>query len=474
MPKKGTLQGKHRETVLIFLSYVLCSALLILGKNNFTFRTIESYYRIFSYFSLALFVMQIVHIKWLGGKALSLAGLFLLLTNLYHFGAIWCVGLFNYRDFAMGFFFSPQYNNLLILRHAASFSFDGSAVIGLGLLWTMRNVPRRTVRCPIVSTEQLWSLGKWMFIITFPFRLFADAKGLYYSILGNYLDYYKNAVGGYVQAIGEFSICGALLMMIACRKKKNIGITIYLLSIFYCFICMFIGNRGHWLIYIILFTYLAARYFIKFRAKQVIAIVLTSFLCICFLNTIRETREATDRNMHTFTEEFASQLTEKNAVLGIVSELGNTFYTAYLSMQKVPQAIPYAYGSSYLKGFISVLPNWGESYQKIYDEAYFVKLYHVGGIGGSVIGEAYHNFGDYGLIMLFLISLLVGRVSLLFDDAIKRRDYLLIAYLVPLFTKILWWPRDSFASIPRPFVWGFLFVWGMSSLLETRAPKKKE
>jgi len=67
--------------------------------------------------------------------------------------------------------------------------------------------------------------------------------------------------------------------------------------------------------------------------------------------------------------------------------------------------------------------------------------------------------------MLLLIGLLVGRISLLFDDALARGDYLLIAYLVPLFTKMLWWPRDSFASIPRPFVWGFLFVWGMSGLL---------
>ncbi|GGO21873.1 hypothetical protein GCM10010980_23430 [Corynebacterium marinum] len=92
----------------------------------------------------------------------------------------------------------------------------------------------------------------------------------------------------------------------------------------------------------------------------------------------------------------------------------------------------------------------------------------VGQIGGSIIGEAHHNFGFLGIMCVLLaVGVLIGFLTL------KARTALVLALLGVITVLFLMHVRNSFAPIPFWFGVGILFV-GIAKLLSERQMKRAE
>ena len=55
----------------------------------------------------------------------------------------------------------------------------------------------------------------------------------------------------------------------------------------------------------------------------------------------------------------------KEFIKDIIVELGGTINTLYLTMQQVPDTIPYAYGATYPLSILSIIPNIGNIFTNI-------------------------------------------------------------------------------------------------------------
>ena len=56
---------------------------------------------------------------------------------------------------------------------------------------------------------------------------------------------------------------------------------------------------------------------------------------------------------------------EGDSIKDMIVELGGTINTLYLTMQQVPDTIPYAYGATYPLSILSIIPNIGNIFTNI-------------------------------------------------------------------------------------------------------------
>lgn len=90
-------------------------------------------------------------------------------------------------------------------------------------------------------------------------------------------------------------------------------------------------------------------------------------------------------------------------------------------------------------------------------------LARIGPAGGSIIGEAHHNFSTAGVaVVLFLVGTLFGVFSKSSPSAIRLGLYVVIA--APLFSHV----RNSFVPVVPAVMYGIVLVLGVTLLIQFR------
>jgi hypothetical protein len=192
---------------------------------------------------------------------------------------------------------------------------------------------------------------------------------------------------------------------------------------------------------------------------------------VTLLNTLASIRGIEGKTVIVFWEAFLKNFTG-SPIIDLVAELGGTINTIYLVINQVPNYIPYSYGSTYLASFLSVFPNIGGVFTEINTYAHYVNSLQGSALGGSFIGELYFNFSYLGVIIAIFVGVLVNKVSLKIEKNIYIGSYFNTAYYAPLFINFLWWPRDAFVSIVRPYFWGAMIIFCVSNIIIRKSNSK--
>lgn len=317
----------------------------------------------------------------------------------------------------------------------------------------------------------------WILIVLFfPLKIYVDIRNIISSLNGGYLEVFvkSGSIDGIIISIGYIAFAGfALLMMIYSLNNKKMAFKIYIFVNIYLAFTMLSGGRGHQIMLILFFLYLEHRMIYRINFKKAIPLLLVVYSLIIFLNSIVEIRSEGIKSVEQFITSIQSSI-EQSPILKLTEEMGGSIYTPYLTiLQQENDIIQPAWGSSYIKGLCNAVPNMGGVLTDCMIESHFANQLDTRSIGGSFIAESYFNFQYFGLILIFCIGVVIRKFSNYLDIYIEEKKFLAIAILLPVFTYGLWWIRDAFGDIVRPFFWGMIVIFAITIFVGKFEKEKK-
>ncbi|GAA2043558.1 hypothetical protein GCM10009720_25530 [Yaniella flava] len=141
-----------------------------------------------------------------------------------------------------------------------------------------------------------------------------------------------------------------------------------------------------------------------------------------------------------------------------LTELGSTLRVVATVVQWHEAGDPFRLGDTYTVSIARAAEQvtLGAQRLPVYED---MRLFNVeilnraGGIGGSVIGEAYHNLAEVGVVVIMaIIAIIMVAFSRGYGTASRMAIYIVVA--VPLFNHI----RNSFVPVVPAIVFGLIFV----------------
>lgn len=214
------------------------------------------------------------------------------------------------------------------------------------------------------------------------------------------------------------------LVFLALNNQKK-GILKYkIIYLLLSFSLFFLGSRSTAVSLII--AYLLYEYTVenkKIGIKEILIGILTLFLIPIFA----EIRVGGD---------FSFKLLKEAPIL-IMKELGFSIIPTIITINSVPEIRMYELGKSLIDGFIRVIPLHRYYYTPLeYGSNWVVEIQKTDfGLGYSLVGEGFLNFGKYLYIFAFLVGILYGLFLVITDENnIKQKITLLLSSQVLYFS----------------------------------------
>ncbi len=227
---------------------------------------------------------------------------------------------------------------------------------------------------------------------------------------------------------------------------------------------LMMGDRGAFIrlapVPIMAFHYFQRKIKLKWAAIAVLAVIFIS-------GVLSLTRTVTLLDVKKITAEYKHQqqgsrynIFEKTGL-----EFGSTIKIVVAAMAIVPSEHPYRYGKSYIDSILIAVPNiipgrirTSESTKDIVlwvnEMAYgtFLKW----GRGGSIVMEAYLNFGFIGTVIFF--SFLGCGYRCIYERFLFKPNLVRTVLLLTATGGMMLWIRNALAIAIRPPVWGLMFA----------------
>jgi len=426
--------------------------------------SLDSWLKAFSILTLGMLAFQIIVMKLRGMRLISLSFAFVVLSYVFHFGQIVFVGLlpeYDFQAFNIVLRLDQEY-----LKLASTFSLLVISLVVAGLVLVDRSPVRHlSTSKGSYNTELCKSVGWVMVITTFPIQVYLDILKVSLGLEFGYLATFKTGLPGIVGDLGFLSYTGWALLILSYSEKKRTSLLIFAFVTTYLLLTMISGHRGHQLTVIIFLSLLISRSTLKLSWKTLFLLALVGFFLVSIVNAVFYFRHLDERNVFQFLPLLFQQI-QLHPISELIAEMGGTIKTPTLVMQQIPSYRGYGYGSTYFLSSISVIPDVGDLFSEINMSASFAKNIVGNALGGSYIGELYYNFSFFGIPFALLVGLFVGAVSNKLDSLISSGNFLAVGYYSSLSMYILWWPRDSFQSILRPWVWGAMIVFLLKLIIQ--------
>jgi len=193
------------------------------------------------------------------------------------------------------------------------------------------------------------------------------------------------------------------------------------------------------------------------------AVVLASVMLVFVLPLVRAVRDISGEDRSTVQSVADGWQRVDNPLVSILSEMGGTLAVTAYTIDLLPAVRNFAYGESYLTAALSVIPNLsgsgslhptvshGTPAAWLMDTVDTSRAAVGGGLGYSLIAEAYFNFGwFFSPVALALLGFLYARLVFWAADRGGPAEAALIASFMLFF---LIYSRGESASIVRGVCW---------------------
>jgi oligosaccharide repeat unit polymerase len=334
-------------------------------------------------------------------------------------------------------------------------------VIGI-LISEPDKIKNKTIKSFENNLSECREIGKIILIFTFPLEVVLDLYRIYLAMTQGYLSTYSmvNIKGyGIILCIANFYLIGVCLLIVGNLNKKINSICIAIFFIAYAMLTMLSGGRSQGILAIIIILFILGNYVIKIKKSYVLITFIAAYLLFAVMNAITSIRMGSVISIQNIFSEFMHQLKYNKVILRVLEEFGNSIYTPSITVSKMGNELPYAFGSTYIKALISILPILGSDMQRILTEASYSNALNINSIGGSYIGELYYNFGFYSFPLAVFIGIFVNKVCYNFRKITISKNYVMLAYMIPVLSGLIWWARDYFTSFVRTTIWAGILIY---------------
>jgi len=459
-----------KKKINMLLSYLFMIFLIFIYIYSIRIYSFNKWIELFFLIVVIQMVFQIAIMIYMKVHFLSLSFIFLILTYFFHFGQLFILVLFP--EFENPIFNYILYYDHITVKNALSFSLFVILFTGLGMLLSMSDYSNSLKESGgkklfTLTSYQLRKIAWVIIFVTFPIQVFLDFTKIIISFREGYIATYFIGIPGFIGAIASISFSGFILLLLSYKNKPKIALKILIFIILYLIITMLIGNRGFQLIRIIMFLYVYNTAIAKINVKKLILYSFLFYFLTVFLVSIATVRAFTDNRAAIFLETFLDNIMG-NPLKILFSELGGTINTVCLTLQQVPQTRDHAYGLTYLASIFTIFPDVGDVFSDINQFSEFQKNLVGSALGGSYIAELYYNFSIWGIVIATGFGIFINKISEKLHFYLTNELYLHFIYLTPLYFQILWWARDNFSSLLRPFIWNLLFVYLVKEFLNIK------
>ena len=439
-----------KQSCLLFYLVILCGSFIL-----FPFFSVKEVF-ILSVIQSVLFSVYIY-------KKEKIISFFLIFWLISHFFSMSYLFIPNDPDIGSLIPFYLTTPDEVILKKAAIFAFYCHAFFSLGyLLYSMVPKKNRTTQNEKIQNEKTVSLIPQCFVIIglFP-KTFLLAKYLMLYRFGGYrsvITYVPNGIFSFLASLFDVGI----LLIIAHKYSHNKKILLPSIVFFlYQLLFVITGKRGGAISNVLAFFIIILSKKDSFLSlKNIIRISI--LICIALiglplLSKIRAVSNSGDRIEFLRTFFIENSDIVKLSFFSVCSEFGSAFLTIYYSIMYF--SIPNL-GYNYLVSFITIIPLTGSISSFVNSVVlYKNKLPITETLGGSYIGEAYYSFGIMGFVIFLLIGFILAFVSKKITYGIRKNKIRSLLIYLPLIPNLLWWIRDFFGPIVRPFVWIIMLVY---------------
>ncbi|MGH2114741.1 O-antigen polysaccharide polymerase Wzy [Aerococcus urinaeequi] len=415
------------------------------------------------------FLLNIFSYRQVGIKMMSLTGVFTLLNYAFHLAQPFIMLIAPKYDFA--FDASTAVSNSIYIESLVYSSLIIMAVSVGAMLYrsacTKKEYENTSIHPNerILRDDNLFRMGTYIFIFTFPLEAYLMISRLLTALRGGYLDTFNVELGGIPAFLATFSIVGVIMMILGSKENMQRGWMIYLAYVFFYAIAMLSGGRMWQIIKILLVTiYFVKTYDIKFTKKNIFWLMMLAYFGSGFLAAIADFRSY-DFSNNSFIQEAFVNVFQNNPVIGILDEFGGTVYTVGLVMERIPTSMNFSWGSQFITGFVSLLPNISDSVTQIVNDTNYVLQLNVPAIGGSFIGELYYSFHYFGVIFALFVGMLSQYITEKIEQGMAKKDYTFIIYSLLFQYSLISWVRGSSPTFYRNTIYSMILIYFINNVL---------
>lgn len=203
-------------------------------------------------------------------------------------------------------------------------------------------------------------------------------------------------------------------------------------------------------------------YYKKITKKNMFFLILLAFVGIFTMSLISSIRTSiyVSKDLQGLIKNAVISLWGNNFIVETVKELGNTQLINALVIKKCPEEIDFAYGASYLRMLISVVPNiWGGVHPSSIDvDSVFSPLYtKLCGLGSSFIAEAYWNFGFFSILFAVFLGMILAKhdrkLRVICENG-KNKTKIYLGFYTSFL--LIFWVRSSCNGMGRSMVYAMV------------------
>lgn len=217
----------------------------------------------------------------------------------------------------------------------------------------------------------------------------------------------------------------------------------------------------------------------EINKKTLIIISLFAVFLVVFLPMVTALRTYGNVDVEHMTETYNEMKTvdEEGFLYSFIHEFGNTVISLVIPIIRTGESDTYSFGLTYLLAPLSLSPKLpvalieSDFYRDAmffitkYPEARFINF------GGSILGEAFANFGWLGFLVLYFVGLLIKQIdNSIYMARTGQVSYysLLLIFVIP---NLLRWTRDAISCVIGFIFIALYFLW-LFSLNKKQTNKK--
>lgn len=255
--------------------------------------------------------------------------------------------------------------------------------------------------------------------ISIPITLYIVSKNYITASLYGYKSLYY---GNYVDSNTWMEIAMSLFLpcliglLIGSNYKKNVRFIVYTVFGIYAFISLMCGDRGEWIMKLIILFWADNEFYKEKKLKKMIVLLIVAYIGLYIMNAI-----VSLRNIGITLDKIILVLTsiETNPIISLLTEFGSSMgVNVILSNNNVI----FPYGNTYIMSFITMLSTSVTNFLNIeyiqlhtwFSSEYLGISY---GADFTIIGEAILNFGVYlSPIIMIIIGMIISKVCFMSNN----------------------------------------------------------
>ncbi|HIU05950.1 MAG TPA: O-antigen polysaccharide polymerase Wzy [Candidatus Coprousia avicola] len=387
--------------------------------------------------------------------------LFLIANWIFHCGQIACIAAGQNSVLNLDF---RLYGSASTIESAFRFYLYSQTLVAAGSVLLQRATTAKYPHDWIEFGLHGRKVAMALVFVGLPFWLYMNISKLAGAATDAYLGVYSLSFPAPFQAIAFFFEAGLMMLLLIVGKKRS-GSLLFWSVIALKVLVMSSGGRQDSVCFLAVWCLIYFGYLRKLSLGKLVRMALVVLFLVVAIDAFGELR--TDGFSFSALFDYLSNASLIGIVWDSFGEFGCALSTLVVSMAAVPSLVPYGMGSSYLAGFLSIVPTLVSRFPGLKAATLFTTMLPgTKYLGGSFLGELYFNFGWFGLVGSLLVGFVIGWCQNRLNESNNSEQGFDVWIAAVLSMFLLLFIRGYFTDAIMKIAYVLLFVWVSGSFFQ--------